>query len=196
MKPISTDPFPGPTISPPVNRIHFDTGKGTGLDIVDSITLNISSLKQTREFGGTMGRHLPRGAVCLFFGELAAGKTTLIKYICEGLGVPPEVVISPTYTITNIYRGAHPIYHVDFYRLDAGADLYNLDPDDWLNPHGPTFIEWPELALPFLEGIDALEARLKTVEGNEEQRVLSLSTRSTIYKELFRKLSENILNTF
>nr|WP_239693365.1 tRNA (adenosine(37)-N6)-threonylcarbamoyltransferase complex ATPase subunit type 1 TsaE [Rufibacter roseus] len=53
--------------------------------------------------------------VILFEGEMAAGKTTFIKAICEALGVE-EPVSSPTFALVNEYEGANQelIYHLTF----------------------------------------------------------------------------------
>jgi tRNA threonylcarbamoyladenosine biosynthesis protein TsaE len=56
--------------------------------------------------------------VWLFEGMLGAGKTTLIRAICQILGVEDDVN-SPTFSLVNEYRtkeGAK-VYHLDLYRL-------------------------------------------------------------------------------
>ncbi|MCZ6728070.1 MAG: tRNA (adenosine(37)-N6)-threonylcarbamoyltransferase complex ATPase subunit type 1 TsaE, partial [SAR324 cluster bacterium] len=77
------------------------------------LTLSLPTLQETRQTGMALGGALERGALCLFFGEMAAGKTTLIKSICAGMGIPAENVISPTYTLVNIYPATPTVYHVD-----------------------------------------------------------------------------------
>ena len=137
------------------------------------LKLNLQSLAVTREAGIVLGRALPERAICLFFGEMAAGKTTLIKSVCEGLGIAPENVISPTYTLVNIYPGPPAVYHVDLFRLEDAEALLELDPDDWISREGPTLIEWPEFALPLLAGRETLEVRLLTT--GPESRELTLA---------------------
>jgi tRNA threonylcarbamoyladenosine biosynthesis protein TsaE len=154
------------------------------------IEVILNSLEETRRLGSRLAEVLPRDAICLLCGDLAADKTTLIKAICEGLGVNPNLVISPTYTIANWYDGALPICHVDFYRLESIDDIYNLDTDDWLNPEGPTFIEWPELALPLLQGIETLDLSIKASGGGDsEQRRLMVRADSTHFRDVFNRLS-------
>jgi tRNA threonylcarbamoyladenosine biosynthesis protein TsaE len=149
------------------------------------IEVTLNSLEETRRMGNRLAEVLPRDVVCLLRGDLAAGKTTLIKAICEGLGVKPNLVISPTYTIANWYDGTVPICHVDFYRLESIDDIYNLDTDDWLNPEGPTFIEWPELALPLLQGIETLDLTIKTSGSREsEERRLRIRADSARFNDV------------
>ena len=112
--------------------------------------------------GRALGAALPAQAVVLLQGSLGSGKTTFIKGACEALGIAPHLVTSPTYTLVNIYQGQSAVYHVDLFRLEesGGSEaLADMDMDDWLNPDGPTFIEWPGPARPYLEGIPVLEAR-------------------------------------
>lgn len=122
----------------------------------------------TRAVGLAIGRALQglrsgeaRGhAIVLLEGELGSGKTTLVKAACEALGIPPAAVISPTYTLVNVYPGAPPVYHVDLYRLEKPEALLELDEGDWVNRDGPTFIEWPAAAVPLLAGRPVLKVRL------------------------------------
>jgi tRNA threonylcarbamoyladenosine biosynthesis protein TsaE len=123
-------------------------------------TLMLDSAAATHRVGLALGSALAPNALVLLRGELGSGKTTLIKAMCEALGIPPATVISPTYTLVNIYPGAPTAYHVDLYRLERPEALTHLDEHDWLNPEGPTFIEWPEIAEPLLAGRPALRIAL------------------------------------
>ena len=149
----------------------------------------VESLDDTRRIGLALGQAMPREAICLFRGELAAGKTTLIKAICAGLGVDPDLVTSPTYTLANWYQGTWPVCHVDFYRLEDSEALQNLDQADWLNPDGPTFIEWPDVALPLLKGLPTLLFELEPVPGREASRRLKATADDALYQPLLAALS-------
>lgn len=153
-----------------------------------TFTAVLSSLEDTRAMGACLARYLPSGAVCLLRGDLAAGKTTLVKAVCAQYGIAPQAVTSPTYTIANWYEGDVVVCHVDFYRLESPDDLYNLDDGDWLNPDGPTFIEWPDVALNFLKGVDTLEISLGNVEGDTAARRVTVSARGESYGALFSGL--------
>jgi tRNA threonylcarbamoyladenosine biosynthesis protein TsaE len=133
------------------------------------VTLELSDLEATRRAGLALGRALraqplPR-AIVLCSGPLGAGKTTLIKAVCEALGIAPHTVISPTYTLVNVYPGRPSVYHVDLFRLEAPEALLELDPADWINPEGITLIEWPDVARPLLAGQACLELALAPVPG-------------------------------
>ena len=62
-----------------------------------------------------------------FFGKMGVGKTTLIKALCDQLGVK-EVVCSPTFAIINEYTSGEgePVYHFDFYRLKSAEEAYDI----------------------------------------------------------------------
>ena len=76
----------------------------------------------------------------IFEGEMAAGKTTLIKAICAALGVN-DVVSSPTFSIVNEYEG--PIYHFDFYRLKNLQEAYDIGYEEYFYSGDYCLVEWP-----------------------------------------------------
>ena len=82
----------------------------------------IKNEEDTRRFGHELANRLKPGDVVALIGDLGTGKTTLTKYIAEGLGIT-EMITSPTFTIVCEYHsGRLPLYHFDVYRID--------DPDD------------------------------------------------------------------
>jgi tRNA threonylcarbamoyladenosine biosynthesis protein TsaE len=79
----------------------------------------------------------------IFEGEMAAGKTTLIKEFCAALGVT-EVVSSPTFSIVNEYDGPNgPIYHFDFYRLKNLQEAYDIGYEEYFYSGNYCLVEWP-----------------------------------------------------
>jgi len=54
-------------------------------------------------------------------GDLGAGKTVFAKGLAAGLEIDPADVTSPSFTLINSYEGRLRLYHIDLYRLDAGA---------------------------------------------------------------------------
>ena len=78
-------------------------------------------------------------------GDLGAGKTTLIKSVCEALGVKSSMT-SPTFSIVNQYEtNSHQtIYHFDFYRLKNEAEAYDIGVEEYLESGSYCFIEWPD----------------------------------------------------
>ena len=99
---------------------------------------------------------LPQVAECLlvefseerffaFFGKMGVGKTTLIKELCEQLGVE-DVVCSPTFAIVNEYvsGSGEPVYHFDFYRLKNLSEAYDIGYEEYFYSGCYCFTEWTE----------------------------------------------------
>ena len=95
----------------------------------------------------------PEERVFGFYGEMGAGKTTLIKAICRVLGVH-DVTSSPTFAIINEYwtDGGEPLYHFDFYRIDEPADASRVGFEEYLYSGHYCFIEWTEKVEEILQG--------------------------------------------
>ena len=103
-----------------------------------------SSEQETRSIAAALARDLAMGSVLLLSGDLGAGKTAFVRGLAEGLGVDPDEVTSPTFTIAHEYRGGRlPLIHVDLYRLDR-ADLDEIGLDQDLAATGVVAIEWSE----------------------------------------------------
>ena len=80
-----------------------------------------------------------------FFGKMGVGKTTLIKELCDVLGVE-DVVCSPTFAIVNEYSTAvgEPVYHFDFYRLKNLGEAYDIGYEEYFYSGCYCFTEWTE----------------------------------------------------
>ena len=88
--------------------------------------------------------------IFLFYGEMGAGKTTLIKALEKQLGVKHETS-SPTFSLVNEYEGSDKnIYHFDFYRLKNEEEALDMGFEDYLATDHYIFIEWPDKIASFL----------------------------------------------
>jgi tRNA threonylcarbamoyladenosine biosynthesis protein TsaE len=100
------------------------------------------------QLGAELGRELTGGDVVLLAGALGAGKTTFAKGVAAALGIAPEDVTSPSFTLVNRYDTPRlTLYHIDLYRLaaDGPAAAYAVGLDEILaDPRAATLIEWPE----------------------------------------------------
>ena len=103
------------------------------------------SAAETIELGRTISSQLRPGDVVAFYGELGAGKTTMIKGIAAGLGVA-DVVKSPSFVIVTEYAGRLPVYHIDLYRLNENSDFGSIGLESYLGGQGVCLIEWAERA--------------------------------------------------
>jgi len=104
--------------------------------------------------------------IFLFYGDMGAGKTTLIKSLCESLGVK-EPATSPTFSIVNEYQGASSkIYHFDFYRLKNQSEALDLGYEEYFYSGNYCFIEWPE-KIPDLLPDHYIRVDVQVVSDNE-----------------------------
>jgi tRNA threonylcarbamoyladenosine biosynthesis protein TsaE len=103
-------------------------------------------------------RHLPSVArqllelagekrVFAFYGSLGAGKTTIIKAICDQLDAI-DITSSPSFTLINEYRtnAGESLYHIDLYRIKDISEVFDIGIEEYLYGGNYCFIEWPERA--------------------------------------------------
>ena len=121
------------------------------------------SAAETTGLGRALSAQLETGDVVAFYGDLGAGKTTMIKGVAAGLGVT-GVVKSPSFVIATEYAGRIPVYHVDLYRLNENSDFESIGLNSYLEGDGVCLIEWAERAEKVLTG-KAIRVRM-SVEGS------------------------------
>jgi len=126
-----------------------------------------ASAAQTIALGKKLAKTFKGGEVIALFGELGAGKTTLVKGIAAGLGIR-KVITSPTFLLMRVYplrppaptrrrRGersaASPtrhekiktLVHLDCYRIKNAAEISALGLEEYLGrDDAAVVIEWPE----------------------------------------------------
>ncbi len=114
---------------------HISTGEWTTREAIETFDL-----------GKEIGVQLRGGEILLLDGPLGAGKTIFVKGLAAGLEVDADEVTSPSFTLVNPYNGRLPLFHIDFYRLDAGAAAaHAVDLEELLtNDLAVVVIEWAE----------------------------------------------------
>lgn len=98
------------------------------------------TIKIAKEFAKTVK---PGDVICLE-GNLGAGKTHFVRGFVQGVGLPGDVVSSPTFTIINEYEGELPIYHFDCYRLEHVEEALEIGAEEYLYGDGVCIVEWPD----------------------------------------------------
>lgn len=131
------------------------------------------SEEETERLAGRLAASLPPGTVVLLTGDLGAGKTAFVRGMAIGLGIDPEQVSSPTFTLIQEYRGTTgegrsvTLYHVDLYRL-SGVEIDDLGLEELTAGGGIAAIEWAEkLATP---PAGAVQVQISE-EGEETRRI-------------------------
>ncbi|CAL66749.1 tRNA (adenosine(37)-N6)-threonylcarbamoyltransferase complex ATPase subunit type 1 TsaE [Christiangramia forsetii] len=80
----------------------------------------------------------------LFYGDMGAGKTTLIRELVKALGVQ-DTASSPTFSLVNHYESEKgPVFHFDFYRIEDDVEALDIGLEDYLDSGEWNLIEWPE----------------------------------------------------
>lgn len=103
--------------------------------------------EETFELGRRAGARLAGGEILLLSGTLGAGKTVFVKGLASALGLDPDEVSSPSFTLVNRHAGGRLLlYHLDLYRLDEGPSAaHAVDLDELLSDERAVIaIEWGE----------------------------------------------------
>lgn len=103
------------------------------------------SLEQLHEVARNLLTSFPEERFFAFFGKMGVGKTTLIKEMCDVLGVVDNVC-SPTFAIVNEYSTTldESVFHFDFYRLKSVAEAYDIGYEEYFYSGCYCFTEWTE----------------------------------------------------
>ncbi len=116
--------------------------------------------------------------VVAFYGKMGSGKTTLIKAICEKIGVI-DTVQSPTFAIINQYQTTQgkSIFHFDFYRLNRLEEAINIGVEDYFYSGQLCLIEWPEIIEPLLPD-NTLRIKLDIIDQNRRKITINVTAES------------------
>ncbi len=134
------------------------------------------SEEETADVARALAGTLQPGAVLLLSGQLGAGKTAFVRGLAAGLGIDPDEVSSPTFTLVHEYRGGRlTLYHADLYRLEKTA-TEDLGLEEKAVAEGVLAIEWPDRLTHALPGattitidiVDDTTRRITTVAGSRK----------------------------
>ena len=107
-------------------------------------TFSLSHITKTAE---RFWKENKGATVFAFHGQMGAGKTTIISFLCHYKGTK-DVTGSPTFSIINEYQvdGGQKIYHIDLYRLKDEEEVMQTGVEDCVYSGDICMIEWPEKA--------------------------------------------------
>lgn len=149
----------------------------------------------TMVFGQTLAKFCPAGLNIYLYGDLGAGKTTLVRGLIQYF-LPNTKVKSPTYTLVEDYNltaseinhnKINNIYHFDLYRLGDPEELEYLGGRDYFSDDAICLIEWPQRGEGWLAEAD-IEVMLKY---QPDGRMLELKGITAKGQSLLKKLSLN-----
>lgn len=132
---------------------------------------------ETIDIGFRLGKSLRPGDVIGFYGELGAGKTTMVKGIARAFGIDDREIVSASFTIIAEYHTTPPFSHIDLYRIEKDDELAEVGLWDHIGEDSVSVIEWADKAEKGLPE-DIIKVRLKsidehmreiTIEGEDEK---------------------------
>jgi len=109
-----------------------------------SVKYLTTSVEKTVWLGEQLGIQLIDGDVIALIGDLGGGKTWFTKGLAINLGIDPDYIVSPTFTLVNEYRGRHQLFHIDLYRLKNKTEIMALDLEEYFSGEGIVVIEWAD----------------------------------------------------
>lgn len=110
----------------------------------DALEMHLPDEEATLRLGRAIGAAAGPGTLLTLSGDLGAGKTTLVRGLAEGLGVPGPVS-SPTYMLMQLHEGGRlPLSHFDAW-MEGREKAYLADgADELLAAEGVAVVEWAE----------------------------------------------------
>lgn len=149
----------------------------------------INNPEETESLAKIIGLVAVPGDNIILSGDLGAGKTTMTKGIALGLGID-QMIKSPTYTIIREYQqGRLPLYHMDVYRIENGADDLGLD--EYFEGDGLSVVEWGKLLGEFLP-TDYLDITLTKDSEDMEKRVVSIQAFGTQAEKYLTRIQKKM----
>ncbi len=136
-------------------------------------TIRIKGLEEYQQAAREFISQMQGARIFAFYGKMGSGKTTLIKSICEELGVE-DSINSPTFAIVNEYedREHRTIFHFDFYRIKSLEEVYNMGYEEYVYSDAICFMEWPELIEELLPEETTKVYIEENGQGEREVRIL------------------------
>lgn len=136
------------------------------------MTITIDHLAALPDAAAALLDRLGGRRTVAFYGAMGAGKTTLIRAVCERLGVTDNVS-SPTFSLVNEYRTAagERVFHFDFYRIERPEEALDMGCEEYFYSGDLCLVEWPER----IEGLLPEDtARVRIEVTGAESRTITL----------------------
>lgn len=139
----------------------------------------------TDALGEALGREVEAGTVLVLVGEMGAGKTTLVRALARGLGVPGRVT-SPTFVLAVRHEGGRlPLVHADAWRLAGAGELRSLELGEDA-ADGVLALEWGD-RFPDALPPDHLRVELRLAGEGREVRFVATGPRHARWPEWLRE---------
>jgi tRNA threonylcarbamoyladenosine biosynthesis protein TsaE len=129
------------------------------------------SPRETFSIGEKVATFLRGGETILLTGDLGAGKTMFAKGVASGLGVDPLTpVVSPTFTLINLYKARIDIVHADLYRLEPEG-IFGLGIEEYMDNSHIIMVEWADISEGYFKG-NLLRIKIEYLEELRRKIIL------------------------
>ncbi|MGC4006922.1 MAG: tRNA (adenosine(37)-N6)-threonylcarbamoyltransferase complex ATPase subunit type 1 TsaE [Pirellulales bacterium] len=113
------------------------------------LEISLADENATRALGASLAELLPSRFAIGIDGTLGAGKTRFTQGLASALGIDPETVLSPTYTLVHEYPferhcSTQTLYHLDAYRVRDADEFWELGVEELFERKAWVVIEWAE----------------------------------------------------
>ena len=150
-----------------------------------NMNLNSGSPEETFSHGCSLGKVLHGDELIFLSGNLGAGKTMFTKGIGHSLGINRREIVSPSYTLMNIYEGRFSLFHIDLYRIGEGLNGGIPEIDDNID-NGIIVVEWAEyIKKHYSAEKKIVDITISLNEDKESGRSISIITNINIPPEIF-----------
>jgi tRNA threonylcarbamoyladenosine biosynthesis protein TsaE len=130
------------------------------------------SPRETFGIGERIAKLLRGGEIILLTGDLGAGKTMFAKGVASGLGIDPQTpVVSPTFTLINLYKARIDIVHADLYRLDPDG-IFGLGIEEYMDNSHVVMVEWADISEGYFKG-NLLRIKIEYLEELTRKIILN-----------------------
>ena len=140
--------------------------------------------EETKILAKKIGKRLKGGEIFVLFGDLGFGKTQFVKGLVAGAEINEEVT-SPSFTITNVYKGNNfTIHHMDYYRINEPGVLKDELLEIINDKNNVVVVEWPEIMSSYLPK-NSIEITIANMGGdNREENINYTDEQQYLLEEL------------
>ena len=146
----------------------------------DEIKINLDNLRETEKLAQKIAKIIKPKSFISLKGKLGVGKTTLASLIINNLSKKKIRVLSPTFSLVNIYDLKNiKVWHYDLFRLKNKTEIFELDFE--LALLDCVIVEWPEIITEYLP-----HKRIE-IHLDEDESLLRYATVRKINKNKIRE---------
>ncbi len=154
--------------------LHNEHGDALSVGIeCFSVRTITRSPEETEHMGFRLGTFLESSArikTVMLYGDLGAGKTTLIKGIASAFGIAKRDVGSASFVMVAEYETSPPFYHIDLYRLERPEAVDEAGIWEYIDAGGVAVIEWAERLAEVPD--NAIEVRITYLSDQEREIII------------------------